>query len=103
MTLAPESPTTGDVAVRFSPDGTPLAIRYEGRIWMVDPDVHSAHWFTRDAWWETRNRAAIGSGDLVSIEHWQVQASPPTGGAELRTFTLRREPLAAVWQLESVS
>lgn len=27
----------------------------------------------------------------------------PSAKAELRTFTLRREPLAAVWQLESVS
>ncbi|MFJ5956553.1 hypothetical protein ACIQC5_11420 [Paenarthrobacter sp. NPDC092416] len=49
MTLAPESPTTGhDVDVRFSPDGTPLAIRYDGRIWMLDPDIHTAHWFARD-------------------------------------------------------
>ncbi|WP_348537391.1 hypothetical protein [Paenarthrobacter sp. OM7] len=70
---------------------------------MVDPDVHTAHWFTRDSWWESRNRAAIGTGDLVSVEHWQVQAKLPSANAELRTFTLRREPLAAVWQLESVS
>lgn len=81
----------------------PMAIRYDGRIWMVDLDVHTAHWFTRDAWWETRHRAAIGTGDLVSVENWQVQASLPTAGAELRTFTLRREPLASEWVLESVS
>ncbi|UOD83354.1 hypothetical protein [Paenarthrobacter ureafaciens] len=104
MTLDPEKPQTRqNVEVRFSPDGTPLAIRHDGRIWMVDPDVHTAHWYTRDAWWETRNRAAIGTGDLVSIEHWQVQATLPSAGAELRTFTLRREPLAAEWQLESIS
>ncbi|YCK79720.1 hypothetical protein M1D89_01430 (plasmid) [Arthrobacter sp. D3-18] len=104
MTIAPESPTTSaDVAVRFSPDSTPLAIRHNGRIWMVDPDVHTAHWFTRDAWWETQTRAAIGTGDLVSVEHWQVQAKLPQANAELRTFTLRREPLATVWQLESIS
>jgi hypothetical protein len=104
MTLAPEKPQTiQDVEVRFSPDGTPLAIRHDGKIWMVDPDVHTAHWFTRDAWWERRNRAAIGTGDVVSVEHWQVQASLPTAGAELRTFTLRREPLASEWVLESVS
>ena len=104
MTLAPESPTTvHGVEVRFSPDGRPLAIRHDGRIWMVDPDVHTAHWFTRDAWWETRTRAAIGTGDVVSVEHWQVQARPPQASGELRTFTLRREPLATVWQLESIS
>ncbi|WP_454812924.1 hypothetical protein [Paenarthrobacter nitroguajacolicus] len=104
MTLAPEHPTTGhEVGVRFNPDGAPLAIRYDGRIWMVDPDVHTAHWFTRDAWWETRTRATIGTGDLVSVEHWQVQATLPSANAELRTFTLRREPLATAWQLESIS
>ena len=104
MTLAPErQQALPDVEVRFSLDGTPLAIRHDGKIWMVDPDVHSGHWFTRDAWWETRNRAAIGTGDLVSVEHWQVQATLPAGDAELRTFTLRREPLATQWQLESIS
>lgn len=103
MTLAPEHPTTGHgIEVRFSPDGTPLAIRHDGRIWMVDPTC-TAHWYTRDAWWETRNRAAIGTGDLVNVEHWQVQATLPSAGAELRTFTLRREPLATQWQLESIS
>lgn len=104
MTLAPESPTTSrEVAVRFSPDGMPLAIRHDGRIWMVDPDVHIAHWFTRDPWWEHRSREAVGTGDLVSVEHWQVQAKLPTANAELRTFTMRREPLATGWQLESIS
>lgn len=104
MTLAPEHPITGHgIDVRFSLDGTPLAVRHDGRIWMVDPDVHSAHWFTRDAWWEHRTRAAIGTGDVVSVEYWQVQAKLPTAGAELRTFTLRREPLATQWDLESIS
>ncbi|MFE4080437.1 hypothetical protein [Paenarthrobacter sp. YIM B13468] len=104
MTLAPERrQTLPDVNVRFSPDGTPLAIRHDGRIWMVDPDVHTAHWFTRDAWWETRTRAAVGTGDMVSVEHWQVQAKLPSASAELRTFTLRREPLATGWQLEALS
>ncbi|MDI2035948.1 hypothetical protein [Paenarthrobacter nitroguajacolicus] len=104
MTLAPEHPTTGHgIDVRFTPDGTPMAIRYDGRIWMVDPDVHTAHWFTRDSWWEHRTRAAVGSGDLVSVEHWQVQATQPSANTGLHTFTLRRDPLGTVWQLESIS
>lgn len=104
MTIAPETPTTGhEVAVRFSPDGTPLAIRYDGRIWMVDPDIHTAHWFTRDAWWEHRTRVAVGTGDVVSVEYWHVQARPSGANAELHTFMLRREPLAEHWQLESIS
>lgn len=68
MTLAPEHPTheTGSlpvVSVRFSPDGTPLAVRHDGRIWMVDPALHTNHWYSRAAWWETRNRAPRGTGD----------------------------------------
>jgi hypothetical protein len=27
----------------------------------------------RDSWWDTRRTAAVGSGDLVSIEYWRVQ------------------------------
>ncbi|BCW86139.1 hypothetical protein NicSoilE8_38120 [Arthrobacter sp. NicSoilE8] len=92
-----------EIPVQFTADGTPMAVRYENRIWMVDPDVHAAHWFTRDSWWETQRRAAVGSGDLVSIEHWQVQATLPTSDQELHTFTIRREPLATGWLLESVS
>ncbi|WP_159701296.1 hypothetical protein [Arthrobacter sp. 18067] len=103
MTLAPESPTTGHVVnVRFSPDGTPLAIRHDGRIWMVDPDVHTAHWFTRDTWWETGNRAASGTDDLVGVEHWRVQATL-SANAALRTFLLRLDPAADRWVLESIS
>lgn len=104
MTMTPEAPHKHqDIPVQFSPDGVPLALRYENKIWMVDPDLDKAHWFTRDSWWETQLRAAVGSGDLVSIEHWQVQAKPPTGDLELRTFTIRREPLSTAWLLESVS
>jgi hypothetical protein len=51
------------------------------------------HWFTRDAWWDTRRDAAVGSGDLVSIEFWQVQVRLGSNSA-LLTFTLRRNPLS---------
>ncbi|MFF1831133.1 hypothetical protein [Paenarthrobacter sp. NPDC058040] len=107
MTLAPEHPThkTGSlpvVSVRFSPDGTPLAVRHEGRIWMVDPALHTNHWYSRDAWWETRNRAPRGTGDVVSVEHWQFQAQP-AGGGGVATVSLRREPLSEQWLLESLS
>ncbi|RNL54905.1 hypothetical protein D7003_10710 [Arthrobacter oryzae] len=89
-----------DVDVRFTPAGTPLAVRFDGRIWAVAADP--VHWFTRDAWWNTRRTAAVGSGDLVSIEFWQVQVRLNTNSA-LRTFTLRRNPLSTQWLLESIS
>ncbi|BAS12411.1 hypothetical protein AHiyo8_07140 [Arthrobacter sp. Hiyo8] len=49
MTLTAEAiHTLEEIAVRFSPDGAPLAVRYDGRIWAVDPDAAAAHWFGRD-------------------------------------------------------
>ncbi|WP_400160566.1 hypothetical protein [Arthrobacter sp. BPSS-3] len=89
-----------EVDVRFTPAGTPLAVRHEGRIWAVAADP--VHWFTRDAWWDTRRTAAVGSGDMVSVEFWQLQVRLGSNSA-LRTFTLRRDPLSTQWLLESIS
>src|SRR5947199_306042 len=58
--------------------------------------------YARDSWWETRRTAAVGSGDLVSVEYWRVQVRLGTNSA-LRTFTLRRNPLSARWLLETIS
>lgn len=103
MTTTIESPArTNDVQVRTDPAGKPLAIRHDGRIWLVDPATDSQHWFGRDAWWDTRHTAAVGSGDLVSIEFWRLQVRPGTHSA-LRTATLRREPLSTHWLLDSIS
>jgi hypothetical protein len=88
------------VDVRFTPAGTPLAVRFDGRIWAVAADP--LHWFTRDAWWDTQRTAAVGSGDLVSIEFWRVQVRLGSSCA-LRTFELRRDPLSEQWLLESIT
>jgi hypothetical protein len=88
------------VDVRFTLAGTPLAVRHEGRIWAVAADP--VHWFDRDAWWDTRRTAAVGSGDLVSVEYWRVQVRLGSNSA-LRTFTLRRNPLSTRWLLETIS
>ena len=94
--------TTLDVAVdvRFTPAGTPLAVRFDGRIWAVAADP--VHWFARDAWWDTRRTAVVGSGDLVSIEYWRVQVRLSSNSA-LRTFELRLDPLSEQWLLETIS
>jgi hypothetical protein len=89
------------VDVRFTAAGAPLAIRYDGRVWAVAAEP--VHWFTRDSWWDTRNTAAVGSGDLVSIEHWRVQVRLGTSASALRTFELRRDPLSEQWLLESIN
>lgn len=36
--------------------------------------------------------AAVGKGDLVNVEHWQVQATLPAGDQDLHTFTIRHDP-----------
>lgn len=103
MTLAPVAPTQSpDLQVRTGPAGKPLAVRHDGTIWLVDPDTDSQHWFGRDSWWNTRRTAAVGSGDLVSIEYWRVQVRLSSNSA-LRTFELRRDPLSEQWLLESIT
>ena len=98
--VANETTLDVDIDVRFTPAGTPLAVRHEGRIWAVAADP--VHWFARDAWWHTRRTAAVGSGDLVSIEYWRIQVRLGSNSA-LRTFTLRRNPLSTRWLLENIS
>ena len=102
MTISSEATVRNHIVVqvRLGPAGNPLAIRHDGRIWLVDPDTDSQHWFARDSWWDTRRNAAVGSGDLVSVEYWRVQVLG--SHSALRTFTLRREPLATQWLLESI-
>ena len=81
-----------DALQRFDTSVSALAVA-------ADP----VHWFSRDAWWDTRRTAAVGSGDLVSIEYWRVQVRLGTSSSALRTFTLRRNPLSTQWLLESIS
>ncbi|MFK0008172.1 hypothetical protein ACIQTZ_14065 [Paenarthrobacter sp. NPDC090520] len=88
------------VDVRFSPTGRPLAIRHEGRLWVVTEEP--VHWFERDAWWERRRTAPVGVGNIVDIEFWRVQVKLSQRAA-LRTFVLRRNPGATQWLLESIS
>jgi hypothetical protein len=107
MSTITDTPTqnsaqTRELQVRADPAGKPLAIRHNGTIWLVDPDTDSQHWYGRDAWWDTRHTAAVGSGDLVSIEYWRVQVRLGSN-SELRTFTLRRNPLSTHWLLDSIS
>jgi hypothetical protein len=88
------------VDVRFTAAGNPLAVRYDGRVWAVAAEP--LHWFTRDSWWETRRSAPVGVGNIVDIEFWRVQVKLSANSA-LRTFLLRREPVATQWLLESIS
>jgi hypothetical protein len=102
MTITPEAPTLNvPVDVRFTKAGTPLAVRYDERIWAVTEEP--VHWFTRDSWWETRRSVPVGVGNVVDIEHWRVQVRLGGSGSQLRTFDLRREPLAEQWLLDAIT
>jgi hypothetical protein len=96
---ASETTLDAPVDVRFTATGTPLAVRYDGRIWAVAAEP--VRWFTRADWWNTAKRAPVGCGDLVSIEHWQVQVRL-TSTSALRTFELRRDPLSEQWLLAAI-
>ncbi|GAP61375.1 hypothetical protein AHiyo1_50750 [Arthrobacter sp. Hiyo1] len=97
---ASETTLNASVDVRFTAAGTPLAVRYDGRIWAVAAEP--VHWFARDSWWQTRSTAPVGVGNIVDIEFWRVQVKLSSNAA-LRTFLLRRDPAATQWLLESIS
>ena len=89
------------VDVRFTAAGVPLAVRHDGRVWSVAAEPF--HWFARNNWWESGHQAPRGGGDdLVSVEYWRVQVRL-TSTSALRTFTLRHDPRAPRWVLETVS
>lgn len=96
-----ETTLNAPVDVRFTAAGTPLAVRYDGRVWAVAAEP--LHWFTRDSWWETSRTAAKGSGDPVSVEHWRLQVRLGASISALRTFELRRDPQTDQWLLQSVT
>ena len=89
------------VQVRFALSGTPLAVRYDGRVWAVAAEP--VHWFSRDAWWDTRRTAPVGIGNVVDVEHWRLQVRLGSSTSALRTFELRRDPLSEQWLLASIS
>jgi hypothetical protein len=96
-----ESSLDAPVEVRFTAAGTPLAVRYDGRVWAVAAEP--LRWFSRDSWWQTQRTVPVGIGNVVDIEHWRVQVRLGTSTSALRTFQLRRDPLSEQWLLESIS
>jgi hypothetical protein len=89
------------VDVRFTAAGTPLAVRYDGRVWAVAAEP--LRWFDRDSWWATQRTVPVGIGNVVDIEHWRLQVRLGTSASALRTFELRRDPLSEQWLLESIT
>lgn len=99
-TTANETSLKVPVDVRFSPTGQPLAVRWDGCLWVISEDP--VHWFERDSWWQTRTSAPVGIGNIVDIEFWRVQVRLSSNAA-LRTFLLRREPASTQWLLDAIT
>ncbi|WP_139006936.1 hypothetical protein [Arthrobacter crystallopoietes] len=89
------------VQVRFTPQGTPLAVRWDGRLWAVAAEP--VHWFSRWNWWESDLPAGRGQGSVVEIEFWRVQVRLGSSASPLRTFELRKHPGWEGWHLTRVS
>jgi hypothetical protein len=87
------------VELRFSAEGVPSEVVYDGRVWSVAAEP--LHWFSRWNWWESRISVARGVGDVVSVEHWRLQVR--LGSAGLRTFELQRDPRSPDWFLVAVT
>uniref|UniRef100_UPI003F4921D0 hypothetical protein n=1 Tax=Paenarthrobacter nicotinovorans TaxID=29320 RepID=UPI003F4921D0 len=90
-----EVPLAAAVDVRFTLDGTPLAVRYDGRIWAVAAEP--VRWFERESWWETQNRAPAGAA-VVDTTVWQVQVRI-NSASPLRTMQLRQPVMTDHWIL----
>lgn len=103
MTLTAEAiHTLDEIAVRFSPGGIPLAVRYDGAIWAVDPDADAVHWLGNEGWRDRGDAAAAGSEDPAPVEHWRLQARLNSGSA-LRTFHVQRKLRSTRWLLTGIS
>lgn len=103
MTLTAEAiHTLEEIAVRFSPDGAPLAVRYDGSIWAVDPDAGAAHWFGRRSGRDGSDSAATDSEHLASVENWRIQVRLNSDSA-LRTFHVQRSLRSPDWFLAGIT
>lgn len=101
MTTQTEAPVLNErVEVRFTPDDTPLAVRWRGRAWPVVAEP--AHWFSRWNWWESDLPAGHGHGALIEVEYWRVQVQA-TSTSPLRTFEINKRPGRDGWYLNRVS
>jgi hypothetical protein len=103
MTLTAEAiHTLEEIAVRFSPDGAPLAVRYDGCIWAVDPDAGAVHWLGHEGWRELGDPARTDGEGPASVEHWQLHARLNSASA-LRIFHVQRKLRSPDWFLVGVT
>ncbi|MCX2748671.1 hypothetical protein OOZ51_12725 [Arthrobacter sp. MI7-26] len=90
-----------EVQIRFDCRGRPLAVRYDGCIWTIDPDADAGHRVGRSKRAEYSDNVAGGSG-TGALEGWRVQARN-SATFELCIIDLFFDPRSGVWRLIHVN
>ncbi|MGF9664324.1 hypothetical protein AAIH25_20920 [Arthrobacter crystallopoietes] len=103
MTTVQEQPEQGTlndpVELRFTPQGAPLAVRWDGRLWPVAAEP--LYWNNRRNRWEPAVPTGPKRGQPDDIEYWRLQVRAMSS-APLRTLEVRRHPCREGWHLTRV-
>lgn len=91
-----------EVLVRFDRCNRPLAVRHDGRIWVVQPGTETVCWYTRRDGRNAEPSTADQGGDANSVENWRVRVRPAALSA-IQLFHLQRDARSSVWRLLSVT
>jgi hypothetical protein len=83
-------------AVRFTISGTPLALRWRGRIWQVMGEP--VQWSSSSSWWEPDATALGGRGSVVTTRSWRFQAQTGLASPVLE-FDISADPRWQGWRL----
>lgn len=71
-------------------------------MWPVDSGAEPEHWFGRLDGWNANISVPVGTGDVVSVEHWQIQVRL-SSAADLRTFHLERDARSPDWRMANIT
>ena len=88
------------VDVRFNGSGTPLAMRWRGRIWQAVGEPVS--WSSSRSWWEPGNTPVNGQGSLITRHAWRFQAQTGPVSPTLE-FDISSDPHTDGWQLRRIA
>ena len=88
---------TEDIFVDTNPEGVPVSVQRNGRVWFVAPDP--MRWYERTQWWKYARRMPKGQG-RVDVQVWRVQARlGKNQRSELVTMDLELDPDAGRWRM----
>ena len=88
-----------EVYVETTPDGVPVTVERNGRVWRVGAEP--VRWFERTSWWNHVQRMPKGQG-RVDVLVWQVQARLGHNlRSELVTLDLECDHDSGRWHMRS--